>query len=146
MTDNHDLEKGFEERPAHGEPSTDMPSRNESLHGSKTDLEVFQTLAGIHFLAYGGGALKNRQKPPASVLQDIFMPSKAAAARFRNRDRTCMSVLIALFVFAAFVTSESTPRSTFNRFLSLSFMAVLRSDRSLSRSGGADTVESDGVA
>ncbi|KAI6860632.1 hypothetical protein KC323_g6155 [Hortaea werneckii] len=56
-----------------------------------SELEVFQTLVGIHFVRYGGGALPNRQKPPASVFKDIFLPGQAARARFRNRglyDRT----------------------------------------------------------
>ncbi|KAI7471007.1 hypothetical protein D0860_01534 [Hortaea werneckii] len=56
-----------------------------------SELEIFQTLVGIHFEKYGGGQMQNRQKPPASPWKDIFFPSKAARARFRNRglyDRT----------------------------------------------------------
>lgn len=55
-------------------------------HG-RTELEVFQTLVGIHFLAYGGPDLKGsaRTEKPASVFEDIFIPSRAAASRHRNR-------------------------------------------------------------
>lgn len=57
-----------------------------------SELEVFQTLVGIHFLQYGGGPQPpGRQRKPAGVMKDIFLPGKAAAARFRNRglyDRT----------------------------------------------------------
>lgn len=64
-------------------------------HG-QTELQAFQTLVGVHFVKYGGGAYIDRQKPPASVWHDIFRPDKTATARFRNRglyDRTLSQTL-----------------------------------------------------
>lgn len=55
-------------------------------HG-RTELEVFQSLVGIYFLANAGAPLPTAQKTlqPASVMSDIFVPSRAAAYRHRNR-------------------------------------------------------------
>jgi len=55
-------------------------------HG-RTELQVFQSLVGIHFLGNAGAPLPNEQKTlqPASVMSDIFVPSRAAAYRHRNR-------------------------------------------------------------
>lgn len=47
---------------------------------------------------------------------------------------------------AEFVTSAMIPRSTFNRFVSFSFMAVFRSPFSLNNSGEAGTEVADGGA
>lgn len=53
----------------------------------RTELEVFQALVGIHFLANAGAPIDNKAKQlqPASVMSDIFLPSRAAAYRHRNR-------------------------------------------------------------
>lgn len=55
--------------------------------GKRTDLDIFQSLVGIKFLKPGGVELHDHDKGPRPVspMQDIFMPSKAAAGRFRNR-------------------------------------------------------------
>lgn len=55
-------------------------------HG-RTELQVFQSLVGIYFLDNAGVPLPNRQKTiqPASVMSDIFVPSRAASNRHRNR-------------------------------------------------------------
>lgn len=55
-------------------------------HG-RTELQVFQSLAGIYFLDNAGVPLPNSKKTvqPASVLSDIFVPSRAASNRHRNR-------------------------------------------------------------
>lgn len=53
----------------------------------RTELEVFQALVGIYFLSNAGAPIdvKARQLQPASVMSDIFLPSRAAAYRHRNR-------------------------------------------------------------
>ena len=61
--------------------------------GERHELEVFQNLVGIHFLRPGGGYLhdEDQGQKPASPMHDIFLPTKAAARRWRNRglyDRT----------------------------------------------------------
>jgi uncharacterized membrane protein len=61
--------------------------------GERHELEVFQNLVGIHFLRPGGGLLypEDQGPKPASPIHDIFLPTKAAAKRWRNRglyDRT----------------------------------------------------------
>jgi hypothetical protein len=66
-----------------------MPPGRSERH----DLEVFQNLVGIHFLRPGGGYLhdEDQGQKPASPMHDIFLPTKAAARRWRNRglyDRT----------------------------------------------------------
>ena len=55
-------------------------------HG-RTELEVFQSLVGIYFLGNAGAPIPTAQKTlqPASVMSDIFVPSRAAAYRHRNR-------------------------------------------------------------
>lgn len=55
-------------------------------HG-RTELQVFQSLAGIYFLDNAGVPLPNSKKTvqPASVMSDIFVPSRAASNRHRNR-------------------------------------------------------------
>ena len=63
------------------------------LKGQRHELEVFQNLVGIHFLRPGGGLLypEDQGQKPASPMHDIFLPTKAAARRWRNRglyDRT----------------------------------------------------------
>lgn len=83
-----DLEKGL----SNGQKP--IPNRNMSLATSngeqkpiKGELEIFQGLVGIHFLLPGGEADpdKSKQVKPASPLADIFLPSRAAKNRFRNR-------------------------------------------------------------
>lgn len=59
----------------------------------RSELETFQNLVGIHFLRPGGGLLwpEDQGAKPASPMHDIFVPTKAAARRWRNRglyDRT----------------------------------------------------------
>ena len=62
------------------------PNNGKSQH-HKDELEVFQTLVGIHFLVPGGGPNPDTSKQirPANPLADIFLPSRTAANRFRNR-------------------------------------------------------------
>ncbi|KAI6805886.1 hypothetical protein KC332_g14036 [Hortaea werneckii] len=52
-----------------------------------TELEVFQAMVGIHFLSNAGAPIDSKAKTlqPASVMSDIFLPSRAAAYRHRNR-------------------------------------------------------------
>ena len=84
-----DLEKGLSHGSATNESqhhsSSDTPD-GEIKH-YKGDLAVFQTLIGIYFLAPGGGPNSDtsKQVKPASPMADIFLPSKAAKKRFRNR-------------------------------------------------------------
>lgn len=84
-----DLEKGLSEG-----TRTNAPQRNFSLATSdgdnkphKGELEIFQGLVGIHFLLPGGemNPDTSKQIKPASPLADIFLPSRAAKNRFRNR-------------------------------------------------------------
>ncbi|GAB7361450.1 hypothetical protein MBLNU230_g1506t1 [Neophaeotheca triangularis] len=51
----------------------------------RTELEVFQRLAGIRFLGFGGVPLPDPKKPASNVWDDIFRPSKASEQRFHNR-------------------------------------------------------------
>lgn len=55
--------------------------------GERYELETFQNLVGIHFLRPGGGLLhpEDQGTKPASPMHDIFLPTKAAARRWRNR-------------------------------------------------------------
>ncbi|KAH0358056.1 hypothetical protein KCU83_g656, partial [Aureobasidium melanogenum] len=73
---------------------------------------------------------------PAS--ENSLAACAAADERLRNRPSSFMSESRGCAVFAALVTSASRPRSTLRRLVSLAFMAVFRSERSLRRSGGAD--------
>lgn len=131
MSSESELEKGLDTRHGSLAPPAGSSPRNALDREHKTELEVFQTLAGIHFLAYGGGPLNNRQKPPASVLQDIFMPSKAAASRFRNRglyDRSLSQdmknrvmyslshyIIISLYILQILVAATLTGLSAYQR-------------------------------
>jgi hypothetical protein len=79
---------------------TGHPNKNQNRtyamppgRGERHELEVFQNLVGIHFLRPGGGYLhdEDQGQKPASPMHDIFLPTKAAARRWRNRglyDRT----------------------------------------------------------
>ncbi|RMY19645.1 hypothetical protein D0867_04574 [Hortaea werneckii] len=53
----------------------------------RTELEVFQALVGVHFLSNAGAPIDWKAKTiePTSVMSDIFLPSRAAANRHRNR-------------------------------------------------------------
>jgi uncharacterized membrane protein len=75
------------------------PAKNQTPYaqppqkGERHELETFQNLVGIYFLRPGGGLLypDDQGSKPASPLHDIFLPTKAAAKRWRNRglyDRT----------------------------------------------------------
>ncbi|RMY73654.1 hypothetical protein D0863_03732 [Hortaea werneckii] len=89
--DGDRLEKGKEYENWRREVYNKAPVSEFGNRKGVSELEIFQTLVGIHFEKYGGGQMQNRQKPPASPWKDIFFPSKAARARFRNRglyDRT----------------------------------------------------------
>lgn len=68
----------------------DKPKKTYAPPPSKEDrfeLETFQNLVGIHFLRPGGGLLypEDQGFKPANPMHDIFMPTKAAAMRWRNR-------------------------------------------------------------
>lgn len=76
-------------RPSKQKRSYAPPPRKEE----RSELETFQNLVGIHFLRPGGGLLwpEDQGAKPASPMHDIFVPTKAAARRWRNRglyDRT----------------------------------------------------------
>lgn len=76
-----------------GRPAKKAPYSQPPQKGERHELEVFQNLVGIHFLRPGGGLLypEDQGAKPASPLHDIFLPTKAAAKRWRNRglyDRT----------------------------------------------------------
>jgi hypothetical protein len=87
-----DLMDVFKKWTGHGEKPQKtyaMPPRR----GERHELEVFQNLVGIHFLRPGGGYLHDEDQgsKPANPIHDIFLPTKAAARRWRNRglyDRT----------------------------------------------------------
>ena len=88
--DSADIEKGFGEGAAANtvrqQSSSSDTSDNNNKH-SKGELEIFQTLVGIHFLAPGGDRLADTSKQirPANPWADIFLPSRTAKNRFRNR-------------------------------------------------------------
>lgn len=76
-----------------GRPSKKAPYAQPPGKGERHELETFQNLVGIHFLRPGGGLLhaEDQGAKPASPFHDIFLPTKAAAKRWRNRglyDRT----------------------------------------------------------
>lgn len=76
-----------------GRPAKKAPYAQPPAKGERHELETFQNLVGIHFLRPGGGLLhsEDQGEKPASPLHDIFLPTKAAAKRWRNRglyDRT----------------------------------------------------------
>lgn len=76
-----------------GRPSKKAPYAQPPQKGERHELETFQNLVGIHFLRPGGGLLhaEDQGAKPASPFHDIFLPTKAAAKRWRNRglyDRT----------------------------------------------------------
>jgi uncharacterized membrane protein len=76
-----------------GRPAKKAPYAQPPQKGERHELETFQNLVGIHFLRPGGGLLypEDQGAKPASPLHDIFLPTKAAAKRWRNRglyDRT----------------------------------------------------------
>jgi hypothetical protein len=87
-----DLEKGLGNDPNNSDAqqrhmSTTTSNINGETQHHKGELEVFQTLVGIHFLVPGGGPNPDTSKQvrPANPLVDIFLPSRTAANRFRNR-------------------------------------------------------------
>jgi hypothetical protein len=76
-----------------GRPGKKAPYAQPPQRGERYELETFQNLVGIHFLRPGGGLLhsEDQGEKPASPLHDIFLPTKAASKRWRNRglyDRT----------------------------------------------------------
>lgn len=85
-----DLEIGSDDGPTSPPPqqldSSNALNLRENTH-NKNELEIFQTLLGIRFLAKGGGHLPNEDKAirPANPMLDIFAPSRAVDQRFRNR-------------------------------------------------------------
>jgi uncharacterized membrane protein len=76
-----------------GKPGKKAPYAQPPQKGERYELETFQNLVGIHFLRPGGGLLhsEDQGEKPASPIHDIFLPTKAASKRWRNRglyDRT----------------------------------------------------------
>jgi hypothetical protein len=76
-----------------GRPGKKAPYAQPPQKGERYELETFQNLVGIHFLRPGGGLLhaEDQGEKPANPIHDIFLPTKAAAKRWRNRglyDRT----------------------------------------------------------
>lgn len=66
---------------------TEIRYKSPPKKGERSELEIFQNLVGIHFLRPGGGELHpgHQGRQPASPMHDIFMPTKAARRRWRNR-------------------------------------------------------------
>jgi len=105
------------------------PPRRDERH----DLEVFQNLVGIHFLRPGGGYLHDEDQgsKPASPIHDIFLPTKAAARRWRNRglyDRTLSQdlknrvlygmsnyIITGLYILQIFVAAALTGLSAYGQ-------------------------------
>lgn len=128
-----DLEKGLgESRRASAiqqNSSANTSDRNDKPY--KSDLEIFQTLVGIHFLVPGGDPNPDTSKQiqPASPMADIFLPGKAAGNRFRNRglydralsqdlkNRTMYSiaryVVVFLYLFQIVIAATFTALSAF---------------------------------
>jgi len=101
--------------------------------GERHELEVFQNLVGIHFLRPGGGYLhdEDQGQKPASPMHDIFLPTKAAARRWRNRglyDRTLSQdlknrvlygmsnyIITSLYILQIFIAAALTGLSAYGQ-------------------------------
>jgi len=101
--------------------------------GERHELEVFQNLVGIHFLRPGGGYLHDEDQgsKPASPIHDIFLPTKAAARRWRNRglyDRTLSQdlknrvlygmsnyIITSLYILQIFIAAALTGLSAYGQ-------------------------------
>ncbi|KAI7367994.1 hypothetical protein KC354_g3003 [Hortaea werneckii] len=71
----------------YGPGAVSLPQPTYLDRQGRTELEVFQALVGVHFLSNAGAPIDWRAKTiePTSVMSDIFLPSRAAANRHRNR-------------------------------------------------------------
>jgi Zn-finger nucleic acid-binding protein len=87
-----DLEKGLDSQRQNNFEPTDV--RRQSLGQNlsdrnphfKSELQIFQGLVGINFLKEGGLPNDDAEPPPiVSPLRSIFMPSRTAKQRMRNR-------------------------------------------------------------
>jgi hypothetical protein len=109
------------------------PYANPPRRGERHELEVFQNLVGIHFLRPGGGLLypEDQGQKPASPMHDIFLPTKAAERRWRNRglyDRTLSQdlknrvlygmsnyIITSLYILQIFIAAALTGLSAYGQ-------------------------------